>query len=260
MRLAIVAACVAIGGCASPVPVAENFPLSMQKVARSAQHWDVVAADVVRQTNDTLSSHPALKGRAVVVGTGYHATAFNAAFRNFLTNHLVNAGLPVNVCRVGNVVQSGFVTDAAEVTVQYEAQLIQHASMPHYRPGMLTALAAGVVVGRALAVSHFSGTEGSLIGLGLAGLADVGLGHAARPTRTELIITTTIAEHNRYIMRRSDVYYVPEGDAHIFVSYYARPNDCPTIAGRVSPRTEDAARFEMYAESMRRSNPLWRPE
>jgi hypothetical protein len=141
--------------------------------------------------------------------------------------------------------------------VQYEAQLIQHASVPYYRPGMLTALAAGVVVGRALAVSHFDGTEASLIGLGLAALADVGLGHSARATRTEVIITTTIAEQNRYIMRRSDIYYVPDGDAFLFASHYSHPSPCPTVAG--SPRSVEDSRAEMYATSMRRSNPLWRP-
>jgi hypothetical protein len=259
MRHALFVAPIAalLTACASPVPVAENFPLTYQRVARSAQHWDVVAADVGQQTSAMLNSHPALKGRPVFVGDGYRSTAFNVAFRNFLTNHMVRNGLPVNVCRAGRVTQGGFVAEPAEVSVQYEAQLVEHATVPHYRPGMLTALAAGVVVGRALAVSHFDGTEASIIGLGLAALADVGLGHVARPTRTELIITTTIAEQNRYIMRRSDVYYVPDGDAFLFVSHYSHPSPCATVAGL--PRTAEDARAEMYATSMRRSNPLWRP-
>jgi hypothetical protein len=243
--------------CASPVPVAENFPLTHQRVARSAQHWDVVAADVAQQTTAMLTSHPALKDRPVFVGDGYRSTPFNVAFRNFLTNHFVRTGLPVNVCRAGTVTQSGFAGEPPEVSVQYEAQLIQHASVPYYRPGMLTALAAGVAVGRALAVSHFDGTEGSLIGLSVAGLADVGLGRVARATRTEVIVTTTIAEQNRYILRRSDVYYVPDGDAVLFASHYSHPSPCPTVAG--SPRSVEDARVEMYATSMRRSNPLWRP-
>lgn len=260
MRASAVAVCAALAGCASPVPVAENFPLSTQRVAHTAAHWDVVASDVVAQTASVLQSNPTLKGRAVIVGGGYRATAFNAAFRNFLTNHMVNSGLLVNVCSYGNVVRSGFITDAAEVQVQYEVQLIQHASMPHYRPGMLTSLAAGVVVGRAIAVSHFDGTEGSLLGLGLAGLADVALGHAARATRSEIIVTTTIAEQNRYVMRRSDIYYVPDGDAQLFVARYNAPTPCPTVAGTPGPRSEEGARQEMHAEAMRRSNPLWRPE
>lgn len=259
MRLAIVAACVAVAGCAAPVPVAEHFPLSQQRVARTAQHWDVVAADVVAQTATALHSHPALKGRPVVVGNGFRQTPFNVAFRNFLTNHLVNSGAAVNVCRVGSVVQGGFIADPAEVQVTYEVQHIQHATAPYYRPGLLTALTAGVVVGRAIAVSHFDGTEASLLALGLAGLADVGLGHSARPTRTELIITTTIADQNRFIMRRSDIYYVPEGDTALFVSGYAHPTLCPSVAG-LQQRSDTQARDEMLVDSMRRSNPLWRPE
>lgn len=260
-RTAIVLACAAaLSGCASPTPVADNFPLTYQRVANTAQHWNVVAADVVAQTSTILGSHPALKGRPVFVGGGYYSTAFNVAFRNFLTNHYVNIGVPVNVCRTGAVMQGGFVADPAEVQVQYEAQLIQHANLPHYRPGVLTALAAGVVVGRALAVSHFDGTEASLLGLGIAALADVGIGHLARPTRTEIIITTTIAENNRFILRRSDIYYVPDGDANLFLAHYSHPSACPTVAGAPSPRTVEDARMDMFTQDMRRSNTRWRAQ
>ena len=262
MRVAVLVAPIALflAACASPVPVAENFPTTFQKVARSAHHWDVVAADVVQQTSATLQTHPALKDRPIVIGSGYRATAFNAAFRNFLTNHMVNTGLPVNVCRATGVTGGGFAQEGTEVEVQYEVQLVVHNSIPYYRPGMLTALAAGVVVGRALAVSHFDGTEGSLIGLGLAAGADVALGNSALATRNELIVTTTIADQNRFIVRRSDIYYVPSADTHLFVANYSHPTVCPTLAQALPPRTEDDGRYEMYARGMRRSNLSWRPE
>ena len=46
---------VALVGCASPAPVAQNFPLSYQQVARTAHHWDVVAEDVVSQTMQAIA-------------------------------------------------------------------------------------------------------------------------------------------------------------------------------------------------------------
>ena len=70
-------------GCASPNPVAENFPVSYQKVAGTAQHWDVVAEDVVMQTASVLASNPAFKGRAVYVPPTVRNTAFDATFRDF---------------------------------------------------------------------------------------------------------------------------------------------------------------------------------
>lgn len=257
IRVSIIAACITIAGCASPVPVAENFPLMHQRLARTAKHWDVVAMDVVQQTSAALQANPTLSGRPVLIGND-RSTAFNAAFRNFLTNHMVQTGLPVNVCPAAS--KPGFQMDAQAVEVHYEVQLVQHsARMPLYRPGALTALAAGVIVGRSLAVSHFDSTEASVIGLGLAALMDVGAGHLAQPTRAEIIITTTIAQENRFMFRRSDVYYVPEADAALFVSYYQARSFCPQTASTVPPRTDSDARDEMLAAAQRRSNPQWRP-
>jgi len=73
---------VVVVGCASPVPVAQNFELTRQKVARAAHHWDVVAEDVVDQTLRSVAEKPQLQGRGLYVGQA-RSTAFDVAFRNF---------------------------------------------------------------------------------------------------------------------------------------------------------------------------------
>lgn len=252
---------IVLSGCAAPVPVAENFPITYQKVARTAHHWDVVAEDVVTQTSGALLSHPALRSRPVLISPAQQNTAFNVAFHNFLTTQMVSKGLPVNVCK-DTTRQVGFAQEASAVEVQYDVQLVRRrASNPLYRPGDLTALAAGVVVARSIAVSHFDGAEGSVLGLGLAALTDGWLGTRAQPTKTEIIVTTTIAENNRFIMRRNDIYYVPDQDAHLYITHSGYPSPCAPVraAGSQAPAMADVerSRQEMFEASMRVSNPLW---
>ena len=57
ISLAVVAGAVAtlVGGAAkSPIPLAENFELTVQPKVRSAGHWNLLSRDVVAQTLGTL--------------------------------------------------------------------------------------------------------------------------------------------------------------------------------------------------------------
>lgn len=203
-------------GCASPVPVADNFPLSFQKVARTAHHWDVVADDVVAQTAETLRAKASFADRPVYVVQPTRNTTFDASFRDFLLNRMVDRGMAVNVCSA-----------PSEVQVRYATRVIEHsANMPRYKPGFLTALASGVWVGHILGESHISSDAAFGLGIPLGIAADVLAGHEAEATRTEIIVTTTITEGNRFVMRRSDVYYVPDGDRPIFTKAVAHEPDC----------------------------------
>lgn len=251
-------------GCASPVPVAENFPLSYQKVARTAKHWDIVAADVVAQTASVLASTEALKGRAVFVPSTARNTAFDATFNDFLINHMVGSGMQVSVCPASS--GTGLIVNP-DVKVRYDTRVIGHAERHLYRPGLLTALAAGIVVARSSALSDLSSGETNNLIFGSGVLADIALGHMAQGTRTEIVVTTTIDENNRFIMRRSDIYYVPDGDVNLFVQRIARSSTCPGqqgIAGTKSQMEDsveaEQSRQEMFIKAMRRTNPAWRPE
>lgn len=261
----------AVIGCASPVPVAHNFPASEQMVARTAHHWDVVAQDVVAQTTAAIAANPVLQKRGIFVPAVDRSTAFNVVFRDFLVNNMVNQGLPVSVCKSTQSSGTGFAMEGPDVEVQYEARIIGHAAnLPKYIPGTITALAAGVSVIYNMA-EHMSSANAAAAGAGLAVLADVAASNYARPTQTELIVTTTITENNRYIMRKSAIYYVPDNEANLFIQRVSQRSSCPQDNGPVAKqdndpvakadRTADDAdsRRVMFEREMKRSNPDWQP-
>ncbi|MCB1899234.1 hypothetical protein [Cognatazoarcus halotolerans] len=253
--LASVAA--ALVGCASPVPVAQNFDAAHQKVARTAHHWDIVAGDVAAQTLNAVSKDPRLMGRGIYIANS-RATAFNTAFREFMITRLVNEGANVSVCKTDES-SPGFAQDAPEVVVTYETQLVQHAyTPPDYQPGRYTALALGVLVIRNIILGGDE-TTGTIAGVALG---EFGAGHLTRTPATEIVVTTTIAEHNKFVMRRSDVYYVPDEDAALFSARVTRRPTCNEDKAVSEQRTVDradveAARAQMFAREMKRANPNW---
>lgn len=251
-----------VAGCASPVPVPDNFPLTYQLVARTAQHWNVVADDVVAQTATFLATNQVWQNRAVFVPATQRNSAFDATFRDFLITHLVDRGMQVSVC--SSPAGPGFVA-SPDAQIKYETRIIGHAEMPHYQPGVLTALASGVFVVRTLAHSDLSRDARYIAGIGAAALGDIALGHATGTPRTEIIVTTTIEENNRFAMRRNDIYYVPEGDANLFIQRVAQSSLCPSgrdalaIANPAEEKMSDAEyRRQWMIKQMRRINPEWR--
>jgi hypothetical protein len=99
--------------------------------------------------------------------------------------------------------------------VSYQTQLVRHNSpRPHFIPGIYTMITAGLYAAYGLG----TGTNGQqmLGGLGLAGGADfVSSEYSGGPTNTELILTTTIASGGRYLVRKTDVYYIENADVNL---------------------------------------------
>lgn len=192
-------------GCASPSPVAKNYPLTTQYKVQASHHWDVIADDVASQTLSSIETKDFLKGRPLFVQTPHKDIPFQLGFQNFMITHLVNRGIPVSHNSRG------------AVEVSYVTQVVQHADYKGtYVPGALTALTGGVMVARSLAVSSPSPWVAGGVGLGGAMLLDVAAGNAASPTHTELIVTTSITDNGIYVMRKSDVYYVDDLDVGLF--------------------------------------------
>lgn len=249
---------VGIVGCASPAPVAQNFPISQQMVARTAHHWDVVAEDVVGQTLQAVAAKPQLQSRGLYVAPA-KSTAFNTAFRDFMITRLVNAGASVSVCKAQGALNEGF-ADGRDVEIIYDTQLVVHSDRQRQiQPPMLTLLASGVAVVRELAI----GGEGIAATLSGVALAEWWAGYLAHPTRSEIIVTTTIAEQNRFVARKSDVYYVPDGDTRLFMQRVASRSLCPgeKVADRTAEEAEvdtELARQDMIEHGMARINPGWK--
>lgn len=196
-----------LASCSSQVPIAVNHPISTQLKAKSTHHWDVLADDVAKETSALLDGepkkNPVLKGKPFYVVPQPGASTFDRAFRDLLITRMVNRGLPVSKQR------------GTGVEIQYETQIVQHNS-PRYGhiPGTLTALAAGVWVVREVVEGSVAAIPGAI---GLSALADWGLGkYSGGTTPTELIVTTSIAQDNRYLYRKSSIYYIATEDSELY--------------------------------------------
>jgi hypothetical protein len=221
MRMLLLGAGAALlSACAtSPIPVSENFPLTVQPKVRSAGHWNLLSRDVVAQTLDTLSK----------IGTTSHlhvalppnASEFDRAFREFLITELVKAGRIV-MQKPDNTME-----------VSYQTQVVRHQSYrQHFVPGGFTMLTAGLYAMYGLRLEHL---DAKLVGgLGLAAVADtVASINSGGPTHTELILTTTVAAGGRYLTRKTDIYYVEEEDATLFAAL--QPVRTPRLVKVVGP-------------------------
>jgi len=206
--LAVLAGAVAtLAGCAyrSPIPLAENFELTVQPKVRSAGHWELVSNDVVAQTLSALDKSGVAPGTQLHVALPPNPSAFDLAFRDFLITKLVQSGAPV-------------LQDPGQtLNVTYNTQIVRHNSpRPHFIPGQFTMIAAGVMAAYGLRHEHL---DAQLLGaLGLTALADYGASiNSGGPTNTEMILTTTVTRGGQYVVRKTDVYYLENADTPLFM-------------------------------------------
>ena len=206
--LAVLAGAVAtLSGCAyrSPIPLAENFELTVQPKVRSAGHWELVSNDVVAQTLSTLDKVGVAPGTKLHVALPGNPSSFDLAFRDFLITKLVQSGAPV----LQNPGQT--------LDVTYNTQLVRHNSpRPHFVPGQFTMIAVGLMAAYGLRHEHL---EAQLLAtLGLTSLADYGSSiNSGGPTNTEMILTTTVTRGGQYVVRKTDVYYLENADTPLFM-------------------------------------------
>jgi hypothetical protein len=208
ISLAVLAGAVAtMVGCANraPIPLAENFELTVQPKVRSAGHWELVSRDVVSQTLATLDKAGVAPGTPVHVALPSNPSAFDVGFRDFLITKLVQSGA---------VVQQ---MPGQTLDVTYHAQLVRHNSeRPHFIPGQFTMLAAGLMAAYGLRHEHLDAQALGVLGLAVA--ADYGASiNSGGPTNTEMILTTTVARGGQYIARKTDVYYLENADTPLFM-------------------------------------------
>ena len=188
------------------VPRADNYPVSAQKKARAVHHWDVLAEDVAGRIAEKLQ--PKYAGQPLYVQAAGDS-AFMQGFRKLLINQLVSRGMEVATQPTG------------ALQVKLDAQLVRHNSKAGNSVQLkATSLAAGIAVIRDLTFQH-SATAYTLIGLGAAaGLdaANLALNGSASggPTRTEVLVTTTVEAAQRYLVSTSAVYYIESEDASLY--------------------------------------------
>jgi hypothetical protein len=208
ISLAVLAGAVAtMVGCASraPIPLAENFELTVQPKVRSAGHWELVSSDVVAQTLATLDKVGVAPGTQLHVALPANPSSFDLAFRDFLITKLVQSGAPVQQM------------PGQALDVTYHTQLVRHNSeRPHFIPGQFTMIAAGLMAAYGLRHEHLDAQL--LATSGLTAAADYGASvNSGGPTNTEMILTTTVTRGGQYIARKTDVYYLENADTPLFM-------------------------------------------
>lgn len=222
--LAALLAATLLAGCGTlDVPRADNYPATGQKKARAVHHWDVLAGDVAARVAGKIASWPA--GEYPIHVSVADNSSFNAGFHKLLKVHLLNRGVAVS-------------TVPTEVELEVQTQLVQHESgSPRGSPVPLagTMLGTGVGVWRDWAVHYPDRVllPGVATALGVgAGLA-LDMAHlytqgaaAGGPTRTEVLVTTTLKSRDRYLAGSADLYYIEREDA---VLYQPPPAPVPPV-------------------------------
>ena len=203
-----------LAGCASQVPIAANHPISTQKKAKAVHHWDVLADDVTSQTIQAMRRASVPEGTPLYVELPGDGSAFGKAFRTLLITRMVGRGLPVANEKIPGA-----------IGLEYETQLVRHNSSRYaHVPGTFTTLASGIWVFRDLIIGN---TAAMPAGLAVGALADYGAGHfAGGATPTELLITSSIVMEKKYVMRKSDIYYIEDADVTLFMDKCKPEESC----------------------------------
>lgn len=212
---ALLAAAALLAGCGTlDVPRADNYPATGQKKARAVHHWDVLAGDVAGRVAEKIATWP--EGDYPIHVTVADNSSFNRGFLKLLKVHLLNRGVAVSA-----------VPTAVELEVQ--TQLVQHESgSPRSFPVPMagTVLGTGVGVWRDWAVHYSDRTllPGVATALGVGAGVALDMAHlytqgaaAGGPTRTEVLIATSLKSRDRYLAGTADLYYIERADAVLYL-------------------------------------------
>ncbi|MVT36940.1 hypothetical protein GO497_04635 [Acidovorax citrulli] len=221
--LAAVLLCTAgLAGCAAPpdLPQPVVHAPSTQKTARAVHHWDVLAADVAARTAVKLREWPAGAHPIYVVpaaADGPDVPGFVAGFRTLLITHLVERGLALS-------------TQPSGVRLAVDVQLVQHVAPPG-EGGRPVLLGDGVRVARDASMENGDYLLAAQPVAVPAAARSTPQGLARVPARTEILVTTSLESEGRYLARTSDVYFIDQADAAVYLPPASRAAGYPAAAG-----------------------------
>jgi len=229
--LVAIVATAMLAGCGTlDKPRADNYPATGQKKARAVHHWDVLAGDVAARVSEKIAAWP--QGEHPIHVTVPDGSSFNQGFLKLLRVHLLDRGV------VLSTEPSGVELEVQTQVVQHEATVLSSSPIPL----PLTMLGAGVGVWRDWKVHYSDRTllPGVATALGVgAGLAlDVMQGYtqgaaAGGPTRTEVLITTSLKTRDRYLAGSADMYYIEREDAVLYQAPLPPPPPTPVKQWKV---------------------------
>lgn len=192
-------------GCAvpySPAPVATNFPSTQQAKLQAAAHWGVIAQHMAGQLAPSLK----VNAKRPFYVTSQQTTAFAKGVSSQLITALVNQGYAVVK-----------VPDVNTLRIELDTQVVAFSpKRPQYKfAGERTALVAGAWV--------LTGIEHSaewLVSSAIAGHDAYSWFRSQFATgdtpKTEIIVSLSLADDNRYYARSTNVYYTVDSDRALY--------------------------------------------
>lgn len=202
MKFASIAILAALLGACSNQPVGIWYPISEQKKVSAVHQWGLIAADAAEQTQSLINRSDGLIKKPFYVAESSNSH-FERGFRNYMISSLVNRGVNVATSKEG------------AIEVSYETQVVRHGasfdpSVFGYKPGMAT--------GGVTAFWVLREASRSISPVGSAAIAAAGIDtyEALKPTGVELLLTTSIIQEGRYVLRNTDAYYIEKADAYLF--------------------------------------------
>ncbi|MDY0963529.1 hypothetical protein [Massilia sp. CFBP9026] len=201
-----------LAGCAmpySPAPVATNFASTHQPKLQAAAHWGVIARHMATELGPTLKTAPS---RSLYVEP-LQLSIFSTGVKSHLVTALVNDGFVV----VKNPVPGA-------LKIELDTQVVAFsADRPQYRyAGLPTALASGAWV-----LTSIQHSPEWLLTAGVYGF-DAHRWFTAQfapgdTPRTEMIVTVSVADEQRYYTRNTSVYYTSDEDLALYDAAQAAP-------------------------------------
>jgi len=188
-----------VSGCTTQVPYPIPHKLSTQKKMQAAQHWEMLARDVAEQVRFALNNIHRINHKPIYVKS-YNSTPFHEVFHGLLISHLVQKGLAVSC------------NDQDAIVMEYQARIVAHSErFVRHPPIKYTVLGGGLNVARR--VMEWSSIDlmnlGFATGLAIDGYRNLSTGDLSNK---EVIISTGLTYHDRYLMHQSDIYYINEPD------------------------------------------------
>ncbi|MDR2452668.1 MAG: hypothetical protein LBE85_13120 [Candidatus Accumulibacter sp.] len=248
---------VALSGCGVPARYADRpYPTRFDRIEQpklqSAGHWQAIAANVAQDVVADLGQKNLIKA-PIYIPRDQDDFAFVEGFTELLTTSLVAQGLDVRTCiqrTCGGTNATGDAPNALVLDVRYSAYAFQPRDI--YYTGQATTLMAGLFTaggiiagGSSVGVSDGGPLEfppyrylswGAKL-LGVTALADASFWashnfdtgpdgkYMGQVPKTEILVTASVTQGDRIVVRRSNVYFTSDEDAALY--WNQRPSPVP---------------------------------
>jgi len=192
-----------LAGCAvpyTPVPLATNFPTTLQETVRASAHWNMIATDLEQRLAQDMKAGPK---RPVYLAEPKEASPFQRALTSLVATALVRDGYVVARAPAG----------ALRIDIDLQALTFGAKRYQYAFQSEVVTLGKGVWVRPRVDLSP-GAAPGAFV---RDPLPDSLSRYADGPTpQTEIIVTLSVSDQYRYYARTAATYYVADADVAMY--------------------------------------------